>query len=68
MGEMIIADEATLDDLDLSATTAKILEGHGYRTIGQLRRATDAELLSLAGIGAVRLQQIRAITGRCKDG
>lgn len=46
--------------LELSAGVTRTLLDHGYRTVGALRRATDAELCELPTLGETRVRQIRA--------
>ena len=53
------ADARPLTDVLEPDLAAALLEG-GYATVGQVRDATDEDLLALAKVGTGRLKKIRA--------
>jgi hypothetical protein len=60
---MKFADSVKIVDIEmLSARARYALAYNGpYKTVGEVRAATDGELLRLANLGRVTLVQVRAV-------
>ena len=54
-------DETPIEDLDLRTRALNALRRAGVRTVGGLRRKSDAELLRLRGFGLGALAEVRAV-------
>lgn len=54
---------APIRDLKLSAPAHRALENAGYRTIEDLSRITEQQLLALHGVGPKVLPELRAALG-----
>ena len=54
-------DETPIEDLDLWTRALNALRRAGVRTVGGLRRKTDADLLRLRGFGPGALAAVRAV-------
>lgn len=54
-------DETPIEDLDLRTRALNALRRAGVRTVGGLRRKTDADLLRLRGFGVGALAAVRAV-------
>ena len=54
-------DETSIEDLDLRTRALNALRRAGVRTVGGLRRKSDADLLRLRGFGAGALAAVRAV-------
>ncbi len=54
-----IGDGADIDCLPITGRMISALRDRGYLTVGDLRTATDADLLRARGVGRGRLAQIR---------
>lgn len=61
-GEPVRIDEATYMSELYGAKTAELLVGAGYKTIDQVREASDEELLAINGIAQRSLSTIREKT------
>ena len=55
------SDETPIEDLDLWTRALNALRRGGVRTVGGLRRKTDADLLRLRGFGTGALAAVRAV-------
>jgi DNA-directed RNA polymerase alpha subunit len=55
------SDETPIEDLDLWTRALNALRRAGVRTVGGLRRKTDADLLRLRGFGPGALTAVRAV-------
>src|SRR3954468_15382003 len=55
------SDETPIEDLDLWTRALNALRRAGVRTVGGLRRKTDADLLRLRGFGPGALAVVRAV-------
>lgn len=57
-----LPDDMPLDEIDCwSVRTAGALARAGYLTVGEVRRASDRDLLMTVDIGRGRLREIRAV-------
>ena len=56
-----LPDETPIEDLDLRTRALDALRRAGVRTVGGLRRKTDADLLRLRGFGPGALAAVRAL-------
>ncbi len=54
-------DETPIEDLDLWTRALNALRRAGVRTVGGLKRKSDAELLRLRGFGVGALAAVRAV-------
>ncbi|MBZ5710220.1 DNA-directed RNA polymerase subunit alpha C-terminal domain-containing protein [Nannocystis pusilla] len=50
-----------IDELELSVATARALDRAGLRTLGELCRRTEAELLEMQGFGGKQLAEVKQI-------
>jgi DNA-directed RNA polymerase alpha subunit len=55
------SDETPIEDLDLWTRALNALRREGVRTVGGLRRKTDADLLRLRGFGPGALAAVRTV-------
>jgi DNA-directed RNA polymerase alpha subunit len=54
-------DEDHVDEVGFSAAVEFILHRADIKTVGQLKRMSDSELLQIPGIGPGRLKKIRKL-------
>jgi DNA-directed RNA polymerase alpha subunit len=54
-------DETPIEDLDFRTRALNALRRAGVRTVGGLRRKSDADLLRLRGFGVGALAAVRAV-------
>jgi DNA-directed RNA polymerase alpha subunit len=62
---IVYTRETPVDSVDLTVRGANCLANGKYRTIGEVMRATDEDLLSVKNLGKKTLREIRE---RCRPG
>jgi len=58
-----LPDDHPLEETDIWAYLYDILEPHGFKTVGDVRAKSDAELRALPKIGVLRVAHLRAVLG-----
>jgi len=59
-----LPDETPIDNVRFSARITNALNAAGVKTIGEIRRASDATLLSFQDLGASSIARLRETLGR----
>ena len=56
-------DDTPVDRVRFPARIHKALEAGGFKTLGEIREASDEKLLNLQGLGAGSISDLRATLG-----
>lgn len=60
-GSITLPGNVHVENSGLSASTAQKLKDGGYPTVASVRKATDADLRTVKGIGAATITEIRGV-------